>query len=64
MKITELKKGDRVIVSHNWGAGPRIEGTIDEIDDNIKNGRPGIIYIADNGECYWAYIDQVIKKVS
>ena len=53
-----LRIGQRIQVSC-WGAGFRY-GTINNIEYDIKNGRPGVDYTGDNGEGYWCYLDQIV----
>ncbi len=64
MTIDQLKVGDKVLVSSNFGSGPVIEGTVDLIEQDIKNGFPGIDYVTKDGNLKWAYIDQIVKKIS
>jgi len=64
MTIDLLKEGDKVLVSANFGSGPLVEGTVDLVSEDIKDGTPGIDYTDENGRTKWAYIDQVIKKIS
>jgi protein involved in polysaccharide export with SLBB domain len=56
-----VKIGDTVRV-RIWGGGTRT-GVVSEVDEDIKNGRPGISYdAADDG--YWCYADQIIERIS
>jgi len=64
MKLNELKVGDKVEVASAWGRGPIHVGTIQDVLDDVKNGREGIDYVTEHGVNHWAYIDQVIKKLA
>lgn len=65
MKITtdSIKSGDTVEVRTNFGRGPVVEGTVLEVEENIKNGFPGLSYKVKGGsehDCSWCYLDQVV----
>lgn len=64
MKLNELSIGDTVIVASGWGYGPLHTGVVNDVLEEVKNGRPGIDYTRDNGNSHWAYLDQVIKKLA
>jgi len=64
MKLKDLKVGDKVLVKSNFGSGPAENGVVENIDENIKNGMEGIDYILDDGSVKWAYIEQIIRKIS
>jgi hypothetical protein len=53
------KRGDRVVVQ-NRNLGP-ITVEIDEWEDDVKNGVPGISY-RYRGESWWAYDHQILRK--
>lgn len=67
MRITDtgqLEVGQRVQV-RTWG-GTVVRGTVDEIHEEVKNGRPGITYTipvpefeGDEG-FRWCYLDQIV----
>lgn len=59
--IEDIEVGDTVRVLSNFGLGPIVTGTVDNVADDIKNGVPGIDYTDDNGSHYWAYVDQVLQ---
>ena len=56
--FSKIKVGDRVRV-RTW-TGNSKTGTVDEVSDDIKNGRPGISYQAADGG-YWCYADQILE---
>lgn len=56
-KLEDLNVGDTVVVN-TWGNGKQ-SGTIVEVEDDIKNGMPGISYDTANGEGFWCYLDQI-----
>ena len=58
ISIDDLREGHKVTVS-TWGSSYR-HGTITAVEDDIKNGIPGIDYTDSNGGTWWCYIDQVV----
>ena len=62
LTLQDLKNGDVVIVNSCFGAGPLVVGTIVNMEENIKNGFPGIDYTTSNGAEKWAYLSQVVRK--
>jgi|688.fasta_scaffold00172_36 hypothetical protein len=59
IQYSDLREGMRILVSNGGGMH---EGTIDELERNIKHGEPGAGYVLDNGEGYWCYVYQ-IKRI-
>lgn len=64
LKLEDLKEGDVVIVDSNFGSGPLVTGIVINVEADIKNGRPGIDYKNERGSESWAYLSQVVQKVS
>lgn len=61
-KLEDIQVGDTVRVMSNFGRGPVHVGKVTAVEDDIKNGRPGIDYnLTDNGLNHWAYLDQVFE---
>jgi hypothetical protein len=58
VRISDIREGSVVVVRGNFGNGVPQQVVVDEVEDNIKNGRPGIGY-----EGSWAYLDQVVRVV-
>ena len=58
VQIEDIRVGSVVIVRGNFGAGFPQQVVVEEVEDNIKNGHPGIDY---NGS--WAYLSQVDRVV-
>ena len=56
--LSDMRVGSRVIVRDNFGTGRPREVTVLDLDEDIKNGRPGIDY-----EGSWAYLSQVDRVV-
>jgi hypothetical protein len=57
--LSDMRVGSRVVVRDNFGQGhPRVVTVLD-LDEDIKNGRPGIDY-----DDSWAYLTQVDRVVS
>jgi hypothetical protein len=58
VKFEDLREGSVVIVRGAFGTGPEERVTIEGLDRDIKNGRPGIDYQGS-----WAYLSQVQRVV-
>jgi hypothetical protein len=54
-----MRVGSRVIVRDNFGNGRPREVTVLDLDEDIKNGRPGIDY--DGSWAYLTQVDRVVK---
>jgi hypothetical protein len=57
--LKDIRVGSRVIVRDNFGTGRPREVTVLDLDEDIKNGRPGIDYDES-----WAYLTQVDRVVT
>ena len=58
VQIEDIREGSVVMVRPNFGHGIPQRVVVEEVEDDIKNGRPGIGY----GE-HWAYLTQVVEVV-
>jgi RecA/RadA recombinase len=63
-EFTLLKEGSIVEVRGNFGSGPAELATIECVEDDIKNGIPGIDYRTVGGDSHWAYIHQIHRIVT
>lgn len=62
IRIEQIKIGSTVTVRGGFGAEPARLGRVDEVEEDIKNGRPGITYTEiDTGDPRWAYLNQVLR---
>jgi hypothetical protein len=59
IKLKELREGSVVYVRGAFGTGPSQKATVTAVEEDIKNGRPGIDYTTEDGDDHWAYLDQV-----
>lgn len=59
IKITDIRVGSVVRLRPAFGTGNPIERNVICVEDDIKNGRPGIDY--DDGWAYLSQVDAVIK---
>jgi hypothetical protein len=57
--LSDMRVGSRVIVRDNFGNGRPREVTVVGLDEDIKNGRPGIDY--DDSWAYLTQVDRVVK---
>jgi hypothetical protein len=62
--LDEIREGSVVIVRGGFGQELPKEVVVDEVHEDIKNGRAGIDYTEADGNTRWAYMDQVIKVVN
>ena len=56
VRVSDIRAGSVVIVKGNFGLGMSQIVSVDNVEDNIKNGKPGITYGRS-----WAYLDQVVQ---
>ena len=59
VELKEIRRGSVVMVRGDFGNAPARRVTVEEIHEDIKNGRPGIDYAGS-----WAYLTQVDRVVS
>lgn len=57
--LKQLREGSVVYVRGAFGTGPSVKATVEAVEADIKNGRPGIDYVTEDGDSHWAYLDQV-----
>jgi hypothetical protein len=58
IKLEDIREGSVVIVRGAFGTGPEERVKVEEVHEDVKNGRPGIDY-----EGSWAYLSQVQRVV-
>ena len=58
VKLKDIREGSVVIVRGAFGSGPEERVKVEEVHEDVKNGRPGIDY-----EGSWAYLTQVQRVV-
>ena len=60
--LKQVRQGSIVKVRGGFGSEPAKRATVDSVESDIKNGRPGIDYTEfGTGEGRWAYLDQVVE---
>jgi hypothetical protein len=59
VKLKDIREGSVVIVRGAFGSGPEERVKVEEVHEDVKNGRPGIDYAGS-----WAYLSQVQRVVS
>ena len=59
VRLKDIREGSRVIVRDNFGSGRPREVTVLCVEDDIKNGQPGIDY--DESWAYLTQVDRVVK---
>lgn len=57
--LQDIREGSTVVLRPGFGAFPPIQVQVLEVEEDIKNGRPGVVY----GE-NWAYLSQVERVVA
>jgi hypothetical protein len=58
VKLEDIRPGSVVMVRPNFGTGFAQRVVVEEVEDDVKNGQPGICY----GD-HWAYLTQVDRVV-
>jgi hypothetical protein len=58
VKLKDIRPGSIVIVRGSFGSGPEERVTVEEVHEDVKNGRAGIDYDGS-----WAYLTQVMRVV-
>ncbi len=56
--LDEIREGSVVIVRDNFGSGTPKRVVVEEVHEDVKNGRAGIDYAGS-----WAYLTQVDRVV-
>jgi hypothetical protein len=59
VKLNDIREGSVVIVREAFGTGPERRVIVEAVEEDIKNGRPGIDYDGS-----WAYLTQVVRVVT
>jgi hypothetical protein len=63
--LEQLRSGSKVLVRGGFGTTSAKRATVDNVEEDIKNGSPGIDYTVDSsGEQHWAYLDQVQRVLA
>jgi hypothetical protein len=57
--LEDIREGSVVIVREAFGTGRPREVVVEAVEEDIKNGRPGIDYAGS-----WAYLTQVDRVVT
>ena len=64
VKLEQLRPGSKVLVRGGFGTTSAKRATVTSVEEDIKNGSPGIDYTVDaTGEQHWAYLEQVQRVV-
>lgn len=63
VKLEDIKIGDKVMVRGNFGMDKPTIGVVTDAEEDIKNGRAGIVYNLEDGTGRWAYLEQVDKVI-
>jgi hypothetical protein len=64
VSLDKIRIGSKIKVRGGFGSEPAKLVTVDGVDADIKNGRPGIDYTESDGTGRWAYLDQVLQVVA
>lgn len=59
----DVRAGSRVVIRSGFGSEPAETVTLDNVEEDIKNGRAGCDYVDRNGETRWAYLSQIVRVV-
>lgn len=65
VKLSDMRVGSVVVVRGDFGNGRPMTVVVDAVEENVKNGRPGIDYtVQGNTGDGWAYLNQVDRVVT
>jgi hypothetical protein len=64
IKLGQVRAGSVILVRGSFGMDPAVRATVNNVEEDIKNGRPGIDYTTANGNEHWAYLDQISKVIT
>lgn len=60
--LDDITEGSIVMVAKDFGSGKVVKAKIEEVCEDVKNGRPGFDYtVIATGEQKWAYLSQLVK---
>jgi len=62
--LDQIREGSVVMVRGFFGTSPAVQARVTEVCEEVKNGRPGIDYITQQGDAHWAYLDAVDSVVT
>ena len=66
IKLSDVRVGSFVYVRGNFGSGAPVYARVTEVEEDVKNGFPGISYVCEHSttkEGNWAYLNQVDRVV-
>jgi hypothetical protein len=61
--LEDIREGSVVVVRGGFGTELPKRVVVEEVHEEIKNGRSGIDYKESDGHSRWAYLDQVERVV-
>jgi hypothetical protein len=61
--LEDIREGSVVVVRGGFGTESPKRVVVEEVHEEIKNGRSGIDYKESDGHSRWAYLDQVERVV-
>lgn len=65
IKLKDIREGSVVVVRGGFGQDRPVRARVDNVEQDIKNGLPGIDYtVVDTGDELWAYLSQVDSVVT
>lgn len=62
--LKNVRVGSVVLVRGGFGQDPAVRARVVNVEQDIKNGQPGIDYDTMDGDGYWAYLDQVERVIT
>ena len=63
VEFKQIRVGSTIRVRGDFVSGPVTLASVEGVEADIKNGRPGIDYRDLRNEPHWAYLDQVVEVV-
>ena len=64
VNLEDVRVGSVVRIRSGFGGEPAETVTLEGVDADIKNGRPGCDYTDRHGEGRWAYLTQIERVIT
>jgi hypothetical protein len=63
IKLEDIRRNSIVMLRGSFGSDPARRATINDVFEDIKNGRPGVDYTGEKGGDNWAYLTQIVSVI-
>jgi hypothetical protein len=62
--LENVRVGSVVRIAGGFGMEPPETVTLEDVEEDIKNGFPGVCYTDKKGDGRWAYLDQIQRVIT